>query len=1000
MEPVLDFDRETPRTPHTPGSGRALLSGRKKDAASPFGDWLRADLATVPQAVHRRVKCYNDRSDTRAPENEKEFTANLEKTANKVSEFAEVLNGKEQDLHQRQAQIGEIEAKHTRFAEELTSLRDLLQGEVQTARESYSKIAPISDPKRVAACCKSLLNIELGLNPLEKIYQELAPLLAAPLHHKALEFYKKQKKECESLALIPTVQERIKKLETIVEAVDQGVREVLPQLEGKFIALKEQTELLCLELVDFTLTASNLIKTTPIPQTGRMAWLWSLVITPQAVLPEVTEEQNICINALQEKLQELIRRILPQRQEADTEQALSKLVQFYLGQARKESLQAEDSFRRHPIVSMLAYGEIKNEREALETIAKALAKLSKDIKELRDDIVCGKKLPKEQEEYTEILAGLRIAINNELIKLRNHTLSKRIHAGWYYVARLLVKAHDVDLFLKQLKSLSSKSFAPYAKAVGDLFAYLDPQEEELRNNPDYETSLIATERLYSCLASASSLARPQKEQTSSEKLRTKLYDLIEQVLCRAGMRTLEPAHREESLADRIFLHEPLISFIEGDEAALGILPEAFLNLLIKGFVRAMYYSSHAAFDPQLDLVLYTLRNAPCYKKAFQNTIGKAKNFKLHLDNYLAKNDMDQYEKELRLMTKALFSLHKNPFATGHEKLFRYLEAKHLLQEIDNIGLASQQQQLRRAWLKEKCAFLFVEVEQHLSTYFSDHELKPLLEESLFGSNPDDASEKVREYLQALCLDQLPTDQTLLVVLQGWALSQLMKNADKEIPHGGYLLNSLFEGYFTNEAKRCAWRNLHGVGFMESALYKATKRYPSAVVNSRDAFHQDVYDGVIPIYDAFCRLYSEISELPNQQAENQLMEMHKNFSLALPVEVHPPEADTHIGVARWCVIDATAKYAALLHNRFLELYVKQPNERFLEESDDHKAACALRDSLINLFSEGMPEEPQAKNPDSTINLVRQYRKSTGVTLTLYTTPFHLLPNFSQRDEANE
>jgi len=1000
-----DFDRVTPRdTPRTPGrvdpSPRPLLS--------PTGaaELLRREQpAVVRDARNRKVKCFSDKSDTRAPENEKKFTESLAATAKKINEFAATLNGKEQALHQRQAQSGQIEAKHTSWAEELVRQYNAIEGDVQNARCRYKEIAPIRDHKMVASCCRSLLDIDLGIPPLETINKELTLLLASPLHHTALEFYKEEKRVCESIVKALTIGERIRLIEGVVTRVEEKLKLELPNVASAPIFLKEQTELLYLELLDFTLNMLQQLENAPLPD-GRtfynsVTWWTSWVISETSSKPYVTEAEETRIRGLKEQLHTLVKQIVPKGLEEMQEQELSPAVRFHLGQALKEPLDPEDRFRRHPLVTAVVYKKINSEIEALENIAQGLAMMIRELVQERNSVATGGEAG-DIKSYRELLQGLRTAINNQFIRLRNHIIKfNRLHAGWYLVARLLAKAHDVELYLTQLQSVAHRQFTPYGKALGHLFAYVDPQEPELSSNPNYERSLIATERLSDCLDSASQLRRPKQEDTSSRRLRMRLYDVIEQVVCRVGLRSLERTQVEEGMVDRILAHDPLIGFlnVEKEEKELGILPESCQNLLIKGFLRATYYSPQ--LDPQLDVVLYTLQNASIYKNAFQNTLKKSETFKQHLENYRARSDIETYERELNEIAVIYHLLKGAPFAIGAERFVRYFAAKVKLEELEASQkvIPSVQQQVRLAWIKAVTAPIFTEIEQQIHPDFFEHSLTPLLLTSLFGKESTVANEALTRQLGLLDVSGIPIDSTLSLLLQEWALAELMKAPREFPPHMPFFLYSLFDNYFKKEESRIGWRNLHGVAFMERALYHAQKCF-TLIKNERDVIHHALYEEVIARYDAFCVVFDKITELPDSQAGNILKEMAAPFSAELPVEMHPPEADTNIGVARWCVIDATLKYAEKLHSRFLELYARQPNGQFLEKSDDYKAACMLRDAMIALFTKGFPETATVTTSDRTCDKIRSYRDNLGMVLALHTTPMHLKALPSSADIAQE
>lgn len=1059
----------TPRGPTSlfpDPSPRNLVSARrlKKQRPSALAQWVTGggltdrSLQDPPNIAQRRLFRYNSDSIIPTSSDEKAMLKAF-KAALSTESFEVTLNEMSQSLYQRKAQIDYIDRDHESWGKALeSSYEDSLKA--WTGADSFYRLIPLlKDPKKIAKALSCMISLEAVMPPLELKYNELCCLLESPQHREALQFYKVQKRACKQLKHKPSLDEKVDLLASILLKVEDKFQEKKRLLPGKDNIVVKQTALLYEELLRFIKYTANTLKPenalpeeqAPPPQevqNSSWGWGWTMVgygwawgytkaASPREKPPVDPEKTALRVNILFERIQTiegtLTAAVIQKRHhnQPKMDEATKTIVTKYVEACSEDSLQNEDDFRNGRLFTTTRgigpYRELREPVEQLRACARALARLLATLKERRADLCKGNIEPQghfqtlsaETEYYNTILNGLVELISEQEEVLTTLPLTNRVHAGWYYIARLLVKANDVRRFAAQFKKLADNDFTYYATAIKRLIEYLDPKEASLANNRDYFTSAIATDRLWASLKSACRLAKPVSQHTFSEKLRHRIYETIDQILAVAGPRTLELSNTEKLIPGKLFIKTPLEQFKEANEEDLGMLPKSLMMYLLKGFLKSGYYSD-TEIDPQFDAVLTTLELDPLYTGAFFRTLEKDA-FRTYYEAYNLQSDRSDFRKEIQLLTEAVGTLVSLSHAGSIQALFCYCKARQMLCDLKKMAASntSHQHKQRIDWLENMTnttlkdfEFTFPEFFPHLETIdariHQESSIYKLVVSSLYAQDSaqqEATSKAVMDRFGRLDPNTAYTNRFMQELLQGWALAQYMLSLKAQTGQISQLLNDLFTSYLVHDSQRTLWRGLHGIGYMETALYQYTlvergrtrelDYIFKEIDNSRGSEHFKAWQTVMGSYLEFTYLIKGFrSELiDGTHSYDRMHSFIHNAKAALgeaAVEVQNRETATHIGIIRWCILDMLSKYVLLRREEFFALLKKQPNERFILNSDDYKKAQGILDDLTRTFGEQVPIEGNFPAADPEFSEARKARIEIGYTFQFNTVniPLHM------------
>ncbi len=779
-------------------------------------------------------------------------------TAVKATEvYARELKEAAQFLFQRQSQIGSIEKEHLAKKKALDDSFIQVSQLWKAAQMRIQEIAFLDDPKRSQIAFKALIQLEIRTTILDKQRQNLGYILGSGHHHRALECYKTKKRFCQELEANEkmSVSEKIMGLRRTFQETKKVIEEETGTLHSQTV-IAHQTALLYEELLQFiAYTANSFI--TPADDAaaqlarlsvsqnrgGLISWVWSNTPSTPAN-PEDTARQVGTLKQEIENLEKSLAPYLPKRKER---KAVEESVARYIAEWQGEKLEAKDNFRNNQLLADYIYKEIRTEVDSLRSISKALVQLQKEI-QARTEALCGlqQKGNRDVKELEVLLDGLEEAIYEQRDHLEKLRYSKRVHAGRYFVAKLISKVVELREDLHQCKSLSTRSFRPYAKGCMQLIEFLEPAQT-------LEKLTRATNA--ACLLQKTLNARP---------IQNTLYEVARDILARFGAKTLTLTLEERQVAGQLLLQTPLAEFRSPDEDPGNCLPDRIVSCLMKGFIRCRNFQSQD-YNPELDMIIYKLKYDELYQDAFLTTLRFNQSLHELYTHYVQTTRFDTNHELFGKMVSLLVILRRNPGCCFLERVFSYCEAKFRLAEVSQAQMLLE----RFLWLKHELDPLFanddnllpsfykeydtisiekLESEKELSTITSKVRLElelqgmvvekalpdalevkmrkvrakvfyRLLVSSIFAKDQESTLQLVQR-LDALERDQLPNDREGLDLLRKWVVDQFMSDAPVQTKHGEFILTGLVKEYLDPASKtHTQWQAAFGTTNMELLIHK-------------------------------------------------------------------------------------------------------------------------------------------------------------------------------------
>ncbi|MCE5293320.1 MAG: hypothetical protein LLF94_01735 [Chlamydiales bacterium] len=1033
MEPVLASSGLTPRdfsiTPRDERSlvrmtsSQSLLSARKRAPSDPDVTevWLQTPMVNVPATSPRRRFVYDKDKALPDQKEEKEAMRCFEK-ASSCTALQTELNDKSQKVYQREAQVGEVRTSHEAFAKSLKRTFRQVEESWKDAANKFDVITLLQDAKNIATALVSMIALDTITGPLISKKDELCDLLKSPEHQEALEFYKAEKRDCRALKENTDVQAAVDELSSILRRTEAKFEEKQKILPGKDSIISQQSAALYEELLsNINYMATYIAEYMP-PEP--ISWGWTITgygyLWGQKPLPRKRSEEDAApIRALMAPLVQRIQAIsgkltglvAPDHREKVPDTQSLEAAKGYIVTCSHDTLDAADDFRNGKVIQnssrgpyrelLVSYNPVTLQQEPgpvrrLQDIAKCLARLQKTATTRLHEICEGNttspfaSFTEESAHYENLLHSLKALIKEQHAVIDNLPPTNRKHAALYYEARLLRKANDVHLALSQFKKLSQPDFISYAHAVRQVVVFLDPaRAAPVADNAS--GTVFAIDRLFKALVATQNLQRPDAQVHFSQRLRSKIYDTLDEILAVRGSKLLELTPEEQQIPTKLLLEAPLETFYRPGDAQLVTLPPAILTYLLKGFLNKLYFLPENSVDLDFEISLFILENDPCYSPAFNQTKTSA-HFSHYYDSYHSCTDMKKYVEEFTAITRIL-ALVKKPDKSNMENYFAYCQVRQRLDELRKMSAQphSQLQLSRLHLLHTQIDAYFKESEVFFDLYYRDFDTIDTTikqESSLFKSFVQSLySQNVeqKKHARTRVIELLPLYDdysSLLFTLKGaWMLEQLMLKSVDDIPDHEKFLSTLLEEYLRNPDKMYMWRQIYGIAFMESALYTFITKSSTfthdiefvirAAKQNRDNNQYNAWKETLKLYISCTedlRLNRE-AILDSSRDCNQLTANLKEMKVLFgqnPIEVPQDhlESTTHLGVMRWCFTDMLSQYIVLRYEQYSRLLNKNPNRKLIIGSEEHKAASSISTDLEKVFGQDIPieENPVLAHPN--------------------------------------
>lgn len=676
-------------------------------------------------------------------------------------------------------------------------------------------------------------------------------------------------------------------------------------------------------------------------------------------VPDSADEVDKALRQIDELLASIsqqeqeLAKLIPRRQRRKVSQETEVKVRAYIQNSSSVDLHKEDRFRNGQMVTtervIGPYNGIRDQVEALESIAKALAKLLTVLEHRIADLCEGKQAPlegyhsldDEKRSYKALIRGLEQFIQEEQQKLIELPISDRVHAGWYYAAKLLSNVREVKKVFNQFTELSQDDFSLYGGAINWLIDYLDPRDLRLAGNPHYFTGAVAITRLYASIQSVCQLTKPASSESFGDKFRAMIYDTIEQIIAKKGLCTLELSAKEKEVPALVLGKLPLETLREAIKGEQEILPAAVRKYLMKGFLRHLYFSNKRV-DPEFELVLDMLKNSVYYSYAFTATVRQKMDFARYHAAYMLQTDMNRYAASIRLMSESWSLLCENVQGTALDNLFRYTAARQKLSNV-RAALTSAQspaQAARVEFVQAKTGVIFRQMEASYPVYFAqlesidtpsdvrrplDQGIYKLVAISLYSDNSKESRQAANELtmiLGALSVEDLPEDEWLGNLLAGWYFERFVAGLSDGIAHRDFMLTKILSRYLADRSTRALWNSWYGIGFMEIALAKlATLREEArggpfakigvALSTTRQPEHYELWKRIVSTYEQFRALFISSGDLvlgnPTHQKADKLLQSVVDLFDFVPIDGPQDEENTYLSVARWCYHDMRRQF---------------------------------------------------------------------------------------------
>lgn len=756
-------------------------------------------------AIGAERRLYSDSNDKVLRKSDQEVLELFQKAQESLNRFLADVNQIGGFLFQRKAQIGSIAKDHLDWKKSLEESEDAQTW--TSLHRLYEEIPLLKDPRNVAAALKYMMQLESVAYPLRQRYEELILILGSSLHHEALEFYKVKKLACKEVKKATNpLANKVDALRRLLKETNEQITKTLPQFAGKYPSIERQTALLYEELVKFLKYSAS---TMHLPQ-APTGWFSALFGASAAVEP--TEEELQALETIIQDATAIEAKIAPHSHSRSKKRELQasdrELVTQFLQQSQDVVLASEDDFRNGAILSVIGrYNDLSQQIEHLKSIAKALTKLLHTITDRIQTVAMANiaasegfdSTKAEQRHYERLMRGLEERLHDEETALTQLPISSRVHAGWYYVAKLHTNAREVRRYIGIFKQMTHPEFSIFANCANWLIEYLEQDSSHF-------ASAVSVSRLYASIQGHCQLVPPNDKECLSTSLRSLMYTTTEQIIATKGQLTLELTPAESRVALLVRNNRPLEEFED----------DSIRTYLTKSFIRHLHFLEKVV-DAEFEVVLNTLKTAPQYEPFFQKLL-KSLEFAQHHAAYLEKTDMHRHLKELTLMAKILAALQQNPARCTLENLLSYCHARQLMHELKLLTSEepSPQQKARLEWFHKQLEPLLLARQHGLPDYFPQFEtivipetincqLEPvfyrLVSQSLFAESERDkhsATIKLIQLLHVLPVEDLPQHKVTIQLLSVWALEHFSLDSGYEIPYRDLFLTKLFSKYLLEE----------------------------------------------------------------------------------------------------------------------------------------------------------------------------------------------------------
>ena len=489
----------------------------------------------------------------------------------------------------------------------------------------------------------------------------------------------------------------------------------------------------------------------------------------------------------------------------------------------------------------LRYGSIYAIVEKITPTAQGITYMSQDIvkrlkafnkKNFTPVREC-KTLTEECALYTTALDDLKNELKahkNDLLKL---PYTDQVIDGLQYLAHLRMRIEEVRAHIALFSAISQNKTNELTHISKELLPLLRAFSQKDLNASFTLKDVKGFFKVLAMLASVS-----VKEDTAfAEKFAKTLYDILYTIVVQIGLQ-FEISKEDASLIEQIF-EKQVDTLVDTQKNELS---EKLKIYIVKRCIANLYFSEKA-YDSGLDLVLYTVSQDPAFKNAYLQTVKNDEKFGSIIRTYADKTQSSQDNMELKTLAALrhcllkLQSLDSDQEAEKLMDVYWFSQARKRLYDIERRAQSPRIQELVTSAKKELVAFhqaqkypiYCMELKDTQETGFEVTKKFPPLYtamlKALWPQFQNDAEsvkgqQEMQPFLQSVLTNQEPFQNHIPVrlLLEEIALRKIHRyNTLTTEEH--LCVEEFFKKYVTDTSVQKAFCSIHGVSYLEVALYK-------------------------------------------------------------------------------------------------------------------------------------------------------------------------------------
>ncbi len=378
---------------------------------------------------------------------------------------------------------------------------------------------------------------------------------------------------------------------------------------------------------------------------------------------------------------------------------------------------------------VVGYSHITGTINYLTSVAHRLHKLSRDLREDMKIASCG--TLRANEELLVKCDELEGILTSYVAVLKTKPHSKQNHAGWYYLRGLLAQLRATKAAAVAFDKMKNEAFGTRAKITGKLVLCVK-QEASLYHL--YEAAEIAS-------------------------VHAKEMPDFKELIGIIGQKRLALSDHEKKLPVQAF-------------ASLAVSQDELSSYLMKGFIRAIYFSETC--DPEFKLVVAKCSTTPQFEACINRSNELSRLYE-HFKRIYGESE----HKELLHILGLLYT--PRPLATAPEllKLDRFMRFYQASRELEECRIIQKKPNPRIEYAQAVLTHMKVEWVDALVCKRTPTELYEILYTRFFDPNEEKRS-AADEMISRAILGKIQATHVVLALLYRWVLEQHVQSVKEPV----------------------------------------------------------------------------------------------------------------------------------------------------------------------------------------------------------------------------